>query len=329
MPLASSSSKITKGIYIVANDKALSWTVAFLNSVRFWEPDIEICLIPYNSEIAILKQLASVYDYTIFSDAGCLERCDNLSKAFHSEVRGYYRKFAAWSGPFDEFAYFDTDAVLTQEISWLFPLLDRFDFVFAEGPAPGNRRYVWKPTIQKTGALTAAQISFAANAGFFASKKKSLSLEQVEAKLPSALKIAEHMALGSSVQPFLNYIVVTSGLAYTSLKWLSENSRRDRVRIAHWGGARGCLFFRGRLLLFFRNKRLSLFYPSLFYLHWAGDFTKIYRGASWWRDFALGKTTTFTGVPVVTMKYRGLWEFYAYAKHPKMKRFTIADGQKS
>jgi len=37
-----------KGIYITANDKVMDYAIACLNSIRLYDPEIPIVLIPYD-----------------------------------------------------------------------------------------------------------------------------------------------------------------------------------------------------------------------------------------------------------------------------------------
>jgi hypothetical protein len=225
----------TQGVFFLANDGIYDLTIAFLNSFRVHNPTLALCLIPFGDDIERLSKLAAKYDFTIFDDQAMMTRCDEISRKFHGRVIGNYRKFVAWHGPFDEFIYIDSDSVVTADVSFAFEFLEDHAFVFSHSDAPFLRRYVWKETLEATGALTPEQIAFSANGGYFCSAKGNLTFREVEAKVDAGLQLIDHMVLFCIEQPFLNYLVVTSGKPYTSLWSLAQHRSLD-IPFEKWGG---------------------------------------------------------------------------------------------
>ena len=197
----------SRGVYFLASDGTAELARAFLNSFRKYNPDIPLCLIPFNEEFRKLENLQDQFNFSIFSDRQMIESCDEISRRFHGHVRGEYRKFCIWEGAFEEFVYIDVDTVI----------LSDYDFVTAHSNMPEISAMVWRPSIRDAGKLSSGQIEFAANTGFVTSKLGALSMEEIKGKTEEALQLAEHMELFCKEQPLLNYLIVTSGKKYTSL----------------------------------------------------------------------------------------------------------------
>ncbi|MFE7116848.1 hypothetical protein ACFU99_15675 [Streptomyces sp. NPDC057654] len=203
----------TRGVYFVANDRVVELVTAFLNSFRRTNPDIPLRLIPFDDAYQRIAELGDRYGFTVWEDARLLARCDEISLSFHEHRKGHFRKLAAWEGEFDEFLYIDSDTAVLRNIDFAFDYLADYGFVTATSNLPGR---AWKETIKQAGKLSRQQYEYAANTGFVTSRKGALTLDGITAALPGAREVTPHMKLGYE-QPFLNYLIVTSGLPYTSL----------------------------------------------------------------------------------------------------------------
>jgi hypothetical protein len=214
-----------RGVYFIANDNYLELAIAFLNSFRSHNPKIPLCLIPFDDNFQQFAPLQSRYSFSIWNDAAILRQCDEISLSFHDRPRGHYRKLATWEGEYDEFLYIDSDTVILKTIDFVFDYLNEFSFVVATSNIPGR---AWKESICKTDKLTPQQIGFAANTGFISSKKGCLGLCDVISRLPAATELATHMKLGYE-QPLLNYLMVTSGMPYTSLREIRKTTGNPNI----------------------------------------------------------------------------------------------------
>jgi hypothetical protein len=293
----------TKGVYFVANDVVYDLVVAFLKSFRIHNPALNLCLIPFDDKTSRLAALAEQYNFTCFTDDALFSRCDEISRRIHGVTKGTYRKLAAWHGPFDEFIYIDTDTVVTASVAFVYEFLDDHDFVFSQSDYPELRYWVWKETIYSTGALTRAQIDFSASTGFICSKKGMMSVDEAEKKLADALAIVDHMELFCMEQPFLNYVIVTSGKRYSSISNIAAETRAPYLPVEKWGGER-------LRVLSMENCRTST--HNVMMVHWAGV----------WRQWAIEKwfyrqvrKLGYKGsLPTVNsfMRNRRLWRYYRY-----------------
>ncbi|MDI3423359.1 glycosyltransferase family protein [Streptomyces luteolus] len=202
-----------RGVYFVANDRVVELVTVFLNSFRRTNPDIPLRLIPFDETYGQIAALGERYKFTVWNDEPLLARCDEISLSFHERRTGHFRKLAAWEGEFDEFLYIDSDTAILRNIDFVFDHLAEHAFVTATSHLPGR---AWLESVKTSGKLTEKQYAYAANTGFVASRKGALTRAGIAAALPAARELKPHMKLGYE-QPFLNYLMVTSGLPFTSL----------------------------------------------------------------------------------------------------------------
>jgi hypothetical protein len=246
------------GIYFLANDRMLDLAIAFLNSLRTFEPELPACLLPYDFDFGKLASLSNRYRFSIWSDCSVLERCDAISRSFHSDVSGHYRKLAIWEGPYQDFVYIDVDTILLSGLEVVFRLLAEHDVITAVSNLSTLRKFVW---IGDTNRIPpSVDTQYSANTGFIASKKRIITLQDAERKVPIAQALKEHMSLEYAEQPFLNYLIITSGAKYTSLAQLRRATDNMHIPKQVWAG-----MFDEDLL---QRSKLPLL------IHWAGKWQK-------------------------------------------------------
>lgn len=273
-----------RGVYFMANDRHLELTIAFLNSFRLYNPEIPLCLIPFDQDYTHLTNLSGEYNFIIFSDLSLLESCDRISLQFHDCVTGHYRKLAAWNGCFNEFAYIDVDTVVLRNIDFAFEFLSEYDFLTSHSHIAANRKWVWKDSILAAQVLTQQQIAFAANTGFFVSRAHLLTIEYVKERLHEALEVSQHMELFCAEQPFLNYLMVTYSKRYSSLSALRQYKGRSDLPIERWAGEWYGVVHKGRII--------SPETPEVFLVHWAGVWRKAdHETSSLWRFYRYFRST--------------------------------------
>jgi len=281
--------KIERGVYFLANNRVIEQVVAFLRSFRTHNPTIPLCLIPFDSDFDRVAELKDTYSFNIFDDPELLAACDSISEKFHGHVLGTYRKLVAWEGAFEAFAYIDVDTVVIDSIDFAFETLGYGQYIGSHSNIESIRRYVWNDRIYDSNLLTPAQIDYATNTGFFVSLRGLLPMKHVLAKVGAALELKDSMELSCMEQPFLNYLIVTSGYRYTSLLRLKLTGVVPDAKLEWWGGSTGGNVDGGKLYPPFAGK--------IFLVHWAGV----------WKEIAAsGKK----------LPYHELWSFYRRADIP-------------
>ncbi len=255
-----------RGVYFLANDYVFDQAVAFLTSFRRSNPEIPLHLIPFADDCDRVTALAAAYGFTVSQDRETLLTCDEIGRPFHGKTVGQYRKLAIWSGPFDEFLYMDCDTVVLEPVDFVFDFLAEYDIMTSHSNMPDIRRWVWRHSVYQTRALTAQQIGFAANTGFIASKAGLFDVRKVLARVDEALALAEHMELDCYEQAFLNYLIVTSGYSYTSLRNIVRLTGRRDIPLEHWAGREIGEVSEGRIV--------SQSDPKVLLVHWAGEWAR-------------------------------------------------------
>lgn len=296
---------IRRGVYFLANDKILDLSIAFLNSFRRNNPDISLCLIPFDCNFKNLENLCDKYNFSIFEDQEILNACDQISIRFFDKIWGQFRKLAMWEGPFDEFIYIDSDTVVLSNVEFSFKYLSDYDFITSHSNIPSIRHWVWKESIYTVSRLSRDQIDYAANTGYIISHKTALPLASSQKKVTEAIEIKDHMELFCGEQPFLNYLFVTSG-KYTSLLTLSINNPDQNIPHEQWGGRKDGVVTRGNI--YFPN----VINPILL-IHWAGIY-RLNKIENWCYLKLFQLLGIKKEIPITSffMPNKRLWNYYRY-----------------
>jgi len=184
-------------------------------------------------------------------------------------------------------------AAVLRDVGFVFGYLDRFAFVTGSSNVPVIRGLVWEDSIYQAGALTDDQIAYAAGTGFVASRKEHLPFAAVRRRVPGALQLAQHMYLETCEQPLLNYLIVTSGLPYSSLSVIASTGDAVDVAVERWAGMPVGEVRRGQIV--------SPESPPTLCVHWAG---------LWYRD---GKDIAqLPHVDLSELPNYDLWSYYRY-----------------
>lgn len=288
----------TRGVYFLANDRVLDWTKGFLHSFRAHNPELSLCLIPFNGACEAVKKLQARYRFTSYDDLDMLHWCDEVARRFHHTFTpGHYRKMACWHGPFEQFLYIDIDTIILQPVEFVFDLLLEHDVVVAKSDLPELFEWVWKPTIHHCSELSQKQIGFSANTGFFASRNGLLSPRSRPEWIETALGLADHMELLCAEQPLLNYLLVTSGLRLQSLTNLGPAYPQE-----FYGGTPGATVSNGTL-------RYAGDTPL--FVHWPGVWSSPWYWEPWRKlSVLLGRRPRGSEAITPRLPYRKLWSYH-------------------
>lgn len=296
---------IRRGVYFLANDKILDLSIAFLNSFRRYNPDIPLCLIPFDCNYKNLENLSDKYNFLIFKDSDILNACDKISIRFFDKIWGNFRKLAIWEGPFDEFIYIDSDTVVLSNVEFSFKYLSDYDFITSHSNIPSISHWVWKESIYSVSNLSRDQIDYAANTGYIISHKKALPLASSQKKVTEAIEIKDHMSSLCIDQPFLNYLFVTSG-KYTSLLTLAINNHDQHIPLEQWGGRNDGSVVGGNINFPNTNNPILL-------IHWAGIY-RLKKIEEWGYLKLFHLLGIKKEIPITSffMPNKRLWNYYRY-----------------
>lgn len=273
-----------RGIYILGNDRVMEDTIALLNSIRVYDRDTPIALIPYDQEYLNLAQvLQERFDVQLYPDLNLVDRISHrLHEIFGTQFfarSNQFRKQACWYGPFDQFLYIDTDIVVFEKIIDTLNYLKEYDFLSCDYQHKGGITNVFTPQIFTEGVLDQTDAQSVFNCGFWASKKNLIPEAELYRIFQECADHPEYFDFSqkTSDQPIINYMILkTTPRRINLAQHLSHEP-------GNWGGSP---HFQQRLeagvpVLYDQEKRLR-------YLHWAGIQMK-------------------PGAP-----YYDLWTFYRY-----------------
>ncbi len=265
---------MTRGIYITANDKVIEQTITLLKSVRCYDKETPVVLIPYNDNYQIIaKKLNQDFGVTLYPDLEFIERLSlKLQSIFGEDFfarPNQFRKQACWFGEFDEFLYLDTDVVVFKKIIDDLDFFTEYDFICYDYQHKAGIRNVFSQKIIDDNVFSEAELKDMFNGGFWASKKNLISEETIYESFAECAANIDYFdfTYKTSDQPIINYMIL--------------KNIRKRFNLAHqpdkypgnWAGTNH-----------FKQEGHQLIDPNnnqpLHYLHWAG--IKIQPGCPYW-----------------------------------------------
>ena len=254
---------MNRGIYIVANDRVQEQAIALLNSIRFYDLETPVVLIPYDENYASVLAALQPHKVELFANLPLIESLSNqLYEIFGEQFfdkPNKLRKQACWFGPFDEFLYIDTDIVVFEKIIDNLDHLADYDFVCADYQHKTGIRNVFSPQVRTASVFTEEQLQDVFNSGFWAAKKNFISESALRAYSAECAAHPEYFDFSGKVsdQPILNYMVLKQIPRRLNL------TRRPEQAPGNWAGSPH-----------FQVQNDRLFDPAvnqpLQFLHWAG-----------------------------------------------------------
>ncbi|NET02982.1 MAG: methionine synthase [Sphaerospermopsis sp. SIO1G2] len=261
-----------RGIYILANDKVIDQTLALINSIRFYDQETPIVMIPYNDDYHKLEDL-----FTHFSNITVFENLD-LINYFSEQITkicgkdlldrpNLLRKLVCWFGPLDEFLYIDTDIVVFNKIADNLNYLAEYDFICYDYQHSGGIDQVFNPAIQENNIFSEDELKGVFNSGFWISRKGIVSEDNIWEVFQDCTRYPEYFYLLNSDQTILNYLI---------LKYVPRhfNIARGMEKVpGNWGGS-SHFQIKDNILIDSQLKQ------PLQFIHWAG--IKIKPGCPYW-----------------------------------------------
>jgi hypothetical protein len=263
-----------RGIYITANDRVIDHAIALLNSIRLYDPNVPVVIIPYDDNYQEVAQILSDrFLATVYPDLEFIERLsqklyDIFGAGFFARPN-QFRKQACWFGEFDEFLYIDTDIVVFEKIADNLDALQEYDFLCCDYQHSGGIKNVFSQHVIEAGIFTEADLQDIFNGGFWASKKNLITEQDLYNTFNECAAHPEYFDFSqkTSDQPIINYMMLKKIPKHFNLV------RKDGKAPGSWAGSKH-----------FEQKDNILFDPNtnknLQYLHWAG--IKIQPGCPYW-----------------------------------------------
>ncbi|HEY9794831.1 MAG TPA: hypothetical protein V6D30_04245, partial [Leptolyngbyaceae cyanobacterium] len=113
---------MNRGIYIVGNDRVAENAIALLNSIRSYDTEVLVFLIPFDdNHQEIAATLSRLHNVQLFPDLDFLNHfTKKIAEIFDKDflaLPNKMRKLVAWFGPLDKFLYIDTDIIVFEKIA--------------------------------------------------------------------------------------------------------------------------------------------------------------------------------------------------------------------
>ena len=264
-----------KGIYITANDKVTEQTIALLNSIRAYDTQTPIILIPYDdNHQAIAALLKRDYGVEVFGDLDFIDRLSRrLQQTFGEDFfarPNQFRKQACWFGPFEKFLYIDTDIVVFDQIIKALDYLDTYDFICYDYQHAGGIRNVFSQNIIEQNVFTEAEVGDLFNCGFWGAKRDLMTEQNLYDTFQECAAHPEYFDFSekTSDQPIINYMILKQ-----VPKRFNIAKRTDKAP-GSWAGSKHFVKREdGRLVDTNCDQAID-------YLHWAG--IRIQPGCPYW-----------------------------------------------
>lgn len=265
---------MTRGIYFLANDRTLDHALALVNSIRKYDTDTPLIMIPYDAHSRRAAHvLARLPRVTVFNDRRLAARILRRIRLSFGESYfprpNNFRKQLCWFGPFDEWLYLDADVVVFDKVIEWTRYLDGADFICYSDQHLSGLEHVFQPSIVSAHIFDAGIGAQVFNAGMWGERKGALSEPQLFEYLDECARDKRHLdrSRGGSDQPVFNYFV---------LKHFAQRLNLYETL----PGASG--MWAGRAYFVWQNEQLwdTLANAPCKFLHWAGF--KLQPGAPYW-----------------------------------------------
>lgn len=262
-----------RGVYIVANDRVFDQAIALLTSLRDFDPDLPVFMVPFDDNCqGMAEVLTTKFDVQIFPDLDFLDRLtQDIADIFPRDflkLPNKMRKLSLWFGPLEEFIYIDTDILLFQSIEETLKYLNQADFLCCDFHYKGRGLSdVFSSIVREENIFSETDLLDVFNSGFWGSKKGLFSYDRMLEILKECAAHREYFdfSSGTTDQPIMNYLILTAIQRRANIVKLNPGETGS------WGGSS---HFEER------NYRLYDQGRPLRYLHWAG--TPMKPGGAYW-----------------------------------------------
>jgi len=252
------------GVYFSASDQVLTWAIAFLNSFRRFNPDLPLYLIPFNESCDALIELAERYNFKIYRDSS-FARLEKIGQDFelgHTDYGPYwFRRYASFWGPLDEFMYLDARQLILTDIAPLVTAPGRYGYDFMFYDCAIDQVYQNGP-VRRSFLQKGMARGF--NSGRWVSKKGVFSMEEFEQLARAALLVRHQLNPRNTDQAFINFCCDKKEIRYGHLAEVLGNFCQQG-----WAGQRGSVYEENGAYYLWDHGGLE-HKKQFFLLHWGG-----------------------------------------------------------
>lgn len=254
------------GVFVLANDKVFDWLSAFVTSYRTYNPELPLRLIPFDQRSARCEAFVREHGGEVFRDDEAFERLERFGASVETGKTPsgphWFRRFAAFDGPFDSFAYLDCRMLVLADIAHFASAPVRYDVPLVHYDVDINQ--VYETGEYRTGVCRRG-LGRGFLSGLWASRKGLFSIDQMAAAAEAVTRLRCQMNPRNTDQFFLNYLCDTHGINVCHIADLD-----GRLVHSAWAHERGSIY-EDRTGVW---RRWDFFGRDhgrqLLFLHWAG-----------------------------------------------------------
>lgn len=207
----------TIGVYFSANDIVYDWAIAFLNSFRTFNPNLQLILIPFNNQCDRLLKEQERYHFEVYIDPS-FAQLEAIGQAFELGYTPtgcyWFRRYASFWGPLERFMYLDARQIILANLQPFIEALDRYGFDFLHYDCAIDQ--VYEPGAFRQEMLRQGR-SRGFNSGRWISRKGLFSIGDFEQLAIEALKIRDQLNPRNTDQAFINYCCDIKSIRYAHL----------------------------------------------------------------------------------------------------------------
>jgi hypothetical protein len=196
----------TDGVFCLANDAVVDGLIALCESIRQYDPDLPLTVIPFNDSIALTREVASAYNYDLFSDHPAITAMDLVGAEYwpQFEHRGHaMRKFCAFCGPYERFFFLDSDIVSLTSLAPYFEAFRKADVDFMWFSPDLNKVYHPGPVRDE---MVSRYHTVAFNSGQFMGRRGALTPAMLGGLVATA-RPYRHGFVDILEQSFINFAI--------------------------------------------------------------------------------------------------------------------------
>jgi hypothetical protein len=225
----------TCAIYVLANDAVEEWFVALLHSLRRHLPGAKVRLVPFDHQMGRLRALQSRFDFEIFeheSSGWLVEIGKKLEIGRTPYGPNWFKRFTAFFGPDDAFAYLDARTLVLSDLSVGFEALESGTVDLVHFGGDPNQSFETGPIRTQ---FSATGRCFGFNSGLWLSRRSLFSKEEMCRAAEFCVANRGQMNPRNTDQFFLNVLCALTTTRVANFADFEGRFTRDPWAFAHPG----------------------------------------------------------------------------------------------
>jgi len=222
-------------VFVLANDAVADWFSAFVASFRTHNPQLPLRLIPFDEKTRRCEELIRRAGGEVYRDDAAFTALERIGRALELGTTPsgphWFRRFAAFGGPFETFAYLDCRMLVLADIAGFADAAATFDVPLVHYDQMIDQVYDDGP-VRREFCRQGLGHGFSSN--IWASRRGLFTIAEMECAAQECVGVRSQMNPRNTDQFFLNYLCDSRGIRACHIADLD-------ARYAHsaWANDRG------------------------------------------------------------------------------------------